>query len=56
MTMTMTMTYVVAEATNPTDLAAIVSGYMRDGWEPTGGVCALVGAGWRLYAQALVKR
>jgi len=50
------MSYYVAEDSTRLGLAEVVNGYIRDGWEPIGGVAVLVGAGWRLYAQALIKR
>jgi hypothetical protein len=50
------MNYTVVENSTRTGLAELVKSYLRDGWEPAGGVAVLVSGAFRLYAQALIKR
>lgn len=50
------MKYQIVENQTRTGLEELVNSYLRDGWEPVGGVCFQLGAGWRLYLQALIKR
>lgn len=50
------MKYAIVEESTSARLADLVNIYIRDGWEPLGGVTVMFGSGWKLYTQALIKR
>ena len=47
--------YIVASQESPLKLQNAIKEYLREGWQPQGGVAVIVDGSSRLYYQALVR-
>jgi hypothetical protein len=47
--------YIVVSKTSPRELQDAVKEYLREGWQPQGGVAVIADSNLRLHYQALVR-